>query len=75
MPQWEENPCSAFLRFISVVEDKPPVVVITVKIELDEFYGEAAWLGLDYFPVGLEALRKVWSVMPEHFPRANLCFV
>ena len=65
-------PC--FLRFISV-EDKLPEVVIAVKIDLYEFNRRAAWLGTDYFPLGLEAPRKVWSVVPEHFPRANLCFV
>ena len=64
-----------FLRFISVVEDKLTEVVITVKIEMGEFNREAAWLGLDYFPIGLEAPRKVWSAVPEHFPRASLCFV
>lgn len=64
-----------FLRFICVVEDKLPEVVIAVKIDLGEFNRRAAWLGTDYFPIGFEAPRKVWSVVPEHSPRANLCFV
>jgi hypothetical protein len=64
-----------FLLFISVVEDKLPKEVITVKIELDEFKRRVAWLGTDYFPIGLEAPRKVWSVVPKHFACANLCFV
>jgi hypothetical protein len=42
------------LRFISVVEDKLPEVVITVQIELGEFNRKAAWLGTDYFPIGLD---------------------
>jgi len=63
------------IRFISVVGDKLPEVVITVKIELGEFNRRAAWFGTDYFSIGLEAPRKVWSAVPEHFPRANLCFV
>lgn len=64
-----------FIRFISVVEDKLPEVVIAATIDLGEFNCRAAWHGTDYFPIGLEAPRKVWSVVTEHFPRANLCFV
>jgi hypothetical protein len=42
------------LRFVSIVEDKLPEVVITVEIELGEFNRKAASLGTDYFPIGLD---------------------
>ena len=42
------------LRFISVIEDKLPEVVITVQIELGEFNRQAAWFGTDDFPICLD---------------------
>jgi hypothetical protein len=42
------------LRVIGVVEDKLPEVVVTVQVEPREFNCQAAWLGTDYFPIGLD---------------------
>jgi len=42
------------LRFISVVEDKLPEVVITIQSELGEFNHNAAWLETDYFSTSFD---------------------
>ena len=59
MEPWSDSPVGGefllcLLRFISVVEDKLPEVVITIQIELGEFNRKAAWFGTYYFPISFD---------------------